>query len=1241
MNKERSAEIEFLRGELVGPARPMDTLKEITLVNLDEQGCFRVSGSASGSLYYRLNEGAALQEIVHHRGETPVQRYGIGLLHPCNDLSGAVGNDQSGGQADAGSGSVEFVENDAVDETIQAVVSDPDEKSVESISGLGVTDVEDAGAEVEDDDFEVGDSDMYQPSVMGISFCMCEGDGEFAISLPPSRKFFWQPEEADPFPVNGRYEPCNKIAEHEGKEVRTEAWKRLPATTAGTSERFVLSELTPGQLVTRKLNLSGGLDLQIQVFPRRMNGRWIITCVLRNQLDARTMKKQSDKTRSILFQTCLEIRVANGGAFSRYPESVRPFEQLDEDEQTLSLLYRDEITWATGHGCSAGWECPPGSAPGVLFTDVMPAVELPSMTPDIRDQSGLPVSLSMRELACLSSVSYNGSGWAALDRLVEEYEAWINKRREETMGLPSHFKKVATRHLDSCDLCLLRIRRGVALLKDDETALDAFRLANQAMLLQQIAAKQIVRRPLIRLDTYVAAAEVAEGKPRTPWNVWHNKSEKKNVGNWRAFQAAFLLMSLAGLVDGHSDERETVDLIWFPTGGGKTEAYLAVAAFYMFHQRLIARPDDELARDGTNVFMRYTLRMLTTQQFQRAASLICSMEQIRLRRKEEFGLPDLGETPYTLGLWIGASGSPNTWKDAVTVIRKFEVGDVSGNPLVLTECPWCRSAIGRLEPTRAEKSKKNKGVSNLAGLEFRGKPPRPYLKCSDPHCEYGGEHACLPVEVIDEAIYRYPPSMFIGTADKFAMMAWKPEAGALFGLRRDDEGRVFRASQPPGLIIQDEFHLISGPLGTIYGLYEGVIEELCTSGSDRHTVRPKIIASTATIRGATGQAHTIYAREDLQLFPSPGLEIGDSFFGRYARTSDDRLAEGRLYLGIHANGYRSFLTAQVRTFSAALFRASVFEDDRKDAWWTLLAFYNSLRELGGAQTLFQSDIAARMKDYAFRYGLKGNDQRYLNKIEELTSRQSQAHLVEIMDRLALDWENNSSIDACLASNIIEVGVDIDRLALMAVVGQPKSTAQYIQVTGRVGRRWEDRPGLILTMFNPGKSRDRSHFEQFHSYHRRLYERVEPTSATPFSVEAVERALSSVLLLWARQCHEASSPGESFGYYADHLDEGLQLLIDRCEAIMAKQPEESARVIEAMRRVRAELRWKWSQNPQEWGGRQQKAEGDYLMLWPGTFATSAQKRKGVLALSSMRSVDGTARVSISNDYLEKEEVDYGQ
>ncbi|APO81850.1 helicase-related protein [Pseudomonas putida] len=1237
MNKERSAEIEFLRGELVGPACLVEADPTNGTVTLDTQGCFRLSGEADGTLYYQCGGSDVLQEIVHYRSETPMQRYGVGLLHPRNYMRGTVIDDPVDTGSSVGQKTDGEPEEDASAETVMAVVSDPEGTRSSEMMASGDAASEGRSADVDDDDFEVDSDDMFQPSVMGISFCLEAGEGEFVVSLPPAKKFFWQLPEAAAFPVNGRYEPCIKITSREAGEHRSDAWRRVPATTLETRESFVLSRLKSGQIESRTLSLTGGLALQIQVFPRLMHGKWIITCVLRNQQDAQATKSKVDQIRSILFQTYFEVRVQGGAAFSRYPEGVRSFEQLDDDEKTLSLLYRDQATWAIGHGCAAGWDLVEGGVPDNVYADVMPAVELPSMTPDVTDREGNPVTLSMRELAGLVPFAPKAQGWEALDSLAQEYAAWIDAREADSEKLPPQLRDVALSHLDGCRQCLGRIRNGITILQNDTAALEAFRLANQAMLLQQVASKQISRRPLVRRNDYVVAESVPEGQPRTPWEVWIDGAEKPGIGKWRAFQAAFLLMSIAGLVDERCDDREIVDLIWFPTGGGKTEAYLAVAAFYMFHQRLISRPDDELRRDGTNVFMRYTLRMLTTQQFQRAASLICAMDQIRVRRETEAVSPSLGASRFTLGLWVGSDGSPNKWSDASAAIRKYDYGDVKGNPLVLTECPWCRSTIGRLGQATVSKGNKSKS-SNLAGL-VGGR--QPYLMCSDTCCEYGGERSRLPVEVIDEAIYRDPPSMFIGTADKFAMMAWKPETGALFGLDHDREGQVIPVRRPPGLVIQDEFHLISGPLGTIYGLYEGVIEQLCTAKDGRYLIQPKIIASTATIRGAVEQVRTVYAREKLQLFPSPGLEMGDSFFGRYAKGKEGQLAEGRLYLGIHANGYRSFLTAQVRAFSAVLFRAWMFDDTQRDAWWTLLAFYNSLRELGGAQTLFQSDIAARLKDYSLRYGLKGSPQRYLNTVVELTSRQSQAQLVELMDRLALHWDAKDSLDACLASNIIEVGVDIDRLALMAVVGQPKSTAQYIQVTGRVGRRWWDRPGLILSMFNPGKTRDRSHFEQFHSYHRRLYERVEPTSATPFSVEAVERALAGVLLLWARQRHDARSPGEAFGDYAGYLNEALELLLERCEAIMEAQPAELARVCEAMRKVHRELLGKWQANPQEWWAFPQKKDGEYLMLWTGEFATREQKRKGVRVLSSMRNVDGTARAAISSNYFVEEHTEHGQ
>jgi hypothetical protein len=693
-------------------------------------------------------------------------------------------------------------------------------------------------------------------------------------------------------------------------------------------------------------------------------------------------------------------------------------------------------------------------------------------------------------------------------------------------------------------------------------------------------------------------------------------------------------MSLDGVRDGRSPDRDIVDLIWFPTGGGKTEAYLAVTAFYLFHERLLIEGGKaELRRDGTNVLMRYTLRMLTTQQFQRAASLICAMEFLR-RHPESHGSGNIPGIRFSLGLWIGGDGSPNKIKEAIDEIAAFRRGNGAGNPLILTECPWCRAEIGRYDgpkPTlRPRLTDATWNARRMRGVtEDRNEGP--LLHCPDGSCEFGQEQigSWLPVEVIDERIYRHPPSLVIATADKLAMIAYRPQAGALFG-RRFAGGNIQQEYMPPGMIIQDELHLISGPLGTMYALYEGIFERLCSLNLDDSWIKPKLIASTATIRGAAGQVKALYDRNRVQLFPNPGLLMGDSFFGRYAKDATGKLREGKIYLGIHANDYGSVLTTQVRAFSSALFRPFSFDTDRRDPWWTLLAFYNSIRELGGAKTLFDSDIRSRLKFMFNRENFTHDHRRTLRIVEELTSRLSQAGIVDMMDRLAAPYSaahSNVVLDACLVSNIIEVGVDIDRLSLMGVVGQPKTTATYIQVTGRVGRRWWERPGLILMIYNPSKSRDRSHFEQFHSYHRRLYERVEPTTATPFALSALQRGLTGALLAWARQ--HSTAPVQTQAAYRAALEVGFQLLRERCQTVQST--EDQARSLAEMGRIRSELDWKWSQNPQAWEEFPQSPDGEYLMLWPDQFTTPRQKRRGVTVPSSMRQVDRSAELNITQGY----------
>jgi hypothetical protein len=1207
---------------MVGPGR---ILKDPLFAGFTNKDFNDPLAKRSGSLLWKYSPDSVPQEVLYFERETPHRKYGIGLLHPSVTRE-VTGSDQEAMVATDTLGVSGDDDSAAVDGEVLGDLSIDSEQGAESDDLLL--------ASLDGDDFEVTSSDLRHPSSAGISFCVrLNPEGRIVVRLPLTKRFLWQTEDSDSFQLNGRYELSKRLwTDEKGEKRESPIWRRCPAVPENTVIFLEEAALVSGKVLREKVSVTVGspMSLRFEVFPRQLSkasGEWLITIVLRNDSVVSGLSEPRD---AILYQTYFEVAV-EGGVFQKYPESRRPFPQLDNDEQSLAVLYRESATWAIGHGCSAGWDADLNETPQIIFADVMPATELPSMTPDI-ELDGSPIQLSMREFASLSD-SGIGAGWDSIESLLRGYEDWILRGEAAAAKLPADFIPVAQRHFAGCRNCLKRMTTGMTLLRSDERVRKSFRLANLSMLLQQISSKQLKRRPL-QWDGG-AGRVVPAATYESPWRIFEGMLEDPSrVGSWRAFQVAFLLMSMDGVRNGDSGDREIVDLIWFPTGGGKTEAYLAVMAFYMFHERLLIEDKPgELERDGTNVLMRYTLRMLTTQQFQRAASLICAMEFLR-RKPETHAEGSIPGRRFSLGLWVGGDGSPNKIADANAKLAQFRNGVLAGNPLVLTECPWCRSEIGRFDggkPSMRPAIKDSMWNSmRLRGIDTHH-TEGPRLLCSDSFCAFGQQDPSewLPVEVIDERIYSNPTSLIIATADKLAMISYRPDAGALFGKYFDGRNSSQRA-WPPSLIVQDELHLISGPLGTMYALYEGVIERLCSVKSGDKLIKPKIIASTATIRGASDQVMALYARTETQLFPNPGLSMGDSFFGKYARDKSGKLSKGRLYLGIHASDYGSVLTTQVRAFSSALFRPWLFNENRRDAWWTLLAFYNSIRELGGAKTLFDSDIRSRLKFVFNREGIPPVDRRSLRIVEELTSRLSQAEIVTMMDRLSAAYQpgsSSSSIDACLASNIIEVGVDIDRLSLMGIVGQPKTTATYIQVSGRVGRKWWERPGLILMMYNPSKSRDRSHFEQFHSYHRRLYERVEPTSVTPFAPSAIQRGASGVLLAWARQI--SNETVRSPAAYANAIDIAHGLLRERCLAVQI--PEDQSRSIAELDRVREELLWKWSQHPQAWEEFPQRVTGEYLMLWPGQYATSMQFKRGVVVPSSMRQVDRAAELTITQGY----------
>lgn len=713
------------------------------------------------------------------------------------------------------------------------------------------------------------------------------------------------------------------------------------------------------------------------------------------------------------------------------------FPGSDEDLRSYRLLYRHARNFATGHGCSVEWDLGDQDSTHVSSIRTSFAPQFDLRLSDSNPEIQVP-ALDIRTLFEAPRSEVIG----LLEEFCEGYAKWIRDRREDLADLVEELRSTGAAHLDACDEALQRMRGGVARLDADPAAFKAFRLANRAMFEQ-------------RSRTDWLRSGRPEGGP-----------SETSPQEWRPFQLAFILLCLEGIADPESSDRDLADLLWFPTGGGKTEAYLGLIAFTLFLRRL----KNPGGGAGVTVLMRYTLRLLTIQQFERAALLICCCEAIRRIEK------DLGSAPFSIGLWVGRGGTPNTLRVARTSLDRLRQGFTpeEQNPVQVHSCPWCGVPLDHI----------NYYIQNA--------PPRLIIQCRQGDCDFGSE---LPIFVVDEDIYVERPSLIIGTVDKFATLPWKAEVANLFNLDHADDPR-------PELIIQDELHLISGPLGTLTGLYETAVDFLCTQDG----TRPKVVASTATIRRAGHQSHGLFDREVRQ-FPPPGLDARHSYFAIEASREEKGT---RLYLGLMAPG-TSQTTLLVRTYAALLQWVQDIDapDSVKDPYWTLIGYFNSLRVLGGARMQVQDDVNDRVELLSTARGTKP---RPLENRIELTSREPSGHIPEYLKRMAEEYPSPGALDVILATNMISVGVDIDRLGLMVVMGQPQSTSEYIQSTSRVGRKY---PGLVVTLLNAARSRDRSHYESFVAYHSALYRQVESTSVTPFSSRARDRGIHAVLVALAR------------------------------------------------------------------------------------------------------------------------------
>ncbi|MDQ0878980.1 hypothetical protein QFZ77_007639 [Paenibacillus sp. V4I3] len=804
-----------------------------------------------------------------------------------------------------------------------------------------------------------------------------------------------------------------------------------------------------------------------------------------------------------LFQP--EIKVY--GDANSWPFSVRKINIKQKtkypDVAADELLYRDKTVFAVGHGVSVVWDSASedNQNAALLKSVVMPVHQIPRVVPPDWDGEG---SLDMSKLA---KASNGDEVYEHLSPLIDAYDQWVWDQEDEAESLEGEMRTTAKEHITSCRESLNRMRKGLDLIRasgDKGHIIEAFRFANRAMATQRT--HSIWARTASKNKDWSSGPQIVRTE-------------------WRPFQIAFILQSITGIVEPTHDDRKIADLIWFPTGGGKTEAYLGLAAFVIALRRLIKEQNGMRADAGVTVLMRYTLRLLTIQQFQRAATLICACEVIR---KEA---PDIwGTEPFRIGLWVGSKNTPNDYDKCEEVLLSRTHNPAASTPIQLVSCPWCGAELRKKDYFAFRKNR------------------RVLVGCSRSECEFHRTKSPegIPAVFSDEEIYRLLPTLLIGTVDKFARMPWVAETQTLMGNVKgqtkhwgfisegaDDttEGWMKTVLQsnsstgqivdnrklvPPELIIQDELHLISGPLGTMVGSYETAIDYLATREIDGKRIGPKVVASTATIRRAKEQILALFARR-LAIFPSPGISAGDSYFSVEQPLES---IPGRTYVGIFAPG-RSVKTALVRVYAALLAATEAMDKEPVDLdpYQTLVGYFNSLRELGGAVRLIEDDVKARIRVLAQR--TKGQKYTYKARIlkesvPELTSRVDSSEIPAILQRLEQPFyakdDKIAPVDITLASNMISVGVDVSRLGLMVVTGQPKTTAEYIQATSRVGR---EHPGLVFTVYNWARPRDVSHYERFRSYHAALYRYVEAISVTPFSSRARDRALSAALVMMSR------------------------------------------------------------------------------------------------------------------------------
>lgn len=867
------------------------------------------------------------------------------------------------------------------------------------------------GKEKGDDAAETGVSGFrrFRPCTAGISFAVVSRAKKETINLKISfGKYHPEPDRED----NPRLNTYWKRVQYE-KPIKVELdqdIKRIPFDEPGLE------------------------NLVIFLRRKRLEDRSIVTTQIINSFEPKKNDDFSVIEENTLFQFSLSISATDETDF--YPRKSNA-SNSDEDNRISNLIYRDIKEFATGHNCSVTWSCDKNGNCTEIKTTWMPTEKVKAI-----DHSGDAIfqnNIKRTSVKKLSAQAIYESPDVLLElstAVSDAYISWIDEQTKQIDQLDKQFVDQAQANLKRCRSASRRIKEGIQYLKGQPDALKAFQIANLVMRVQR---------------------SWSSGQ-----SDWHEVNDTDLI--WRPFQLAFALMCIPSSSERSHQDRNVFDLIWFPTGGGKTEAYLLLSAYTLILRRIRNLPQHAA---GLSVIMRYTLRTLTVQQYARAAAMITACEVIRTEKYSDL----LGHERFSIGLWVGSSSTPNKLHEAYIALN--EEANPTSTPAQIKTCPRCLSSL------KWRSSKPNEKVS---------------VTCTDENCKDSYPFNDLPFLTVDEQIYAEVPSLLIGTVDKFAQITRNEKCGSLFGTASD--------RLPPDLIIQDELHLISGPLGSLTGIYELAIDELCRTEEGR----AKIIGSTATIRRAEEQVRALFDRKAFQ-FPPAAIDADNNGFAKATHGS-----EGRLYLGLSSAGRSPKFALQA--VAASLLQTGKSDEINKTErkfYETLVSYYNSLRELGGALVVMQDDVPDTINVIATR---RNEDPRNLSIPEELTSRQASSEIPNILKKLNLESSDDGFINILLASNMLSVGVDIPKLGLMLVSGQPKSMAEYIQATSRVGRTL-DGPGLVVTLYNDSKIRDRAHFETFKTWHSSLYRSVEASSVTPFASRARDKALHAPLVALAR------------------------------------------------------------------------------------------------------------------------------